>query len=145
FTTATANFDAMAQTLVAQAKAYLANPSASTLAQLQTQVVAFEQQANAALLDAVHITNATSQQHALTVIRAVATIAATMLALVQSVSSKTAVAQMAGESTVKLAVVEKYMDREIAAGMVARHYGEPVVVARVQVEESEETLVSAGF
>jgi len=145
FTTATVNFDAMAQTLVAQAKAYLANPTASTLAQLQTQVVAFEQQVNTALLDAVHITNATSQQHALTVIRAVATIAATMLALVQSVSGNTAVAQMAGESTVKLAAVERYMDREAAAGMVARHYGEPVEVARVQVEESEETLVRAGF
>ena len=145
FTTATANFDALAQTLVTQAKAYLANPTASTLAQLQAQVVEFEQQVNAALLEAAHITNATSQQHALTVIRAVATIAATMLALVQSVSSKTAVAQMAGESPVKLATVEKYMDRESAAGAVARHYGESVEMARVQVEESEETLVRAGF
>ncbi|MDR3737621.1 MAG: hypothetical protein P4L40_01240 [Terracidiphilus sp.] len=145
FTTATANFDALARTLAVQAKAYLANPSASTLAQLQVQVVAFEQQANAALLEAAHITNATSQQHALTVIRAVATIAATMLALAESVSSKTAVAQMAGQSTVKLAAVERYMDREAAAGMVARHYGEPVEMARVQVEEAQAGLVEAGF
>jgi len=145
FTTATVGFDALSTALVAQAKAYLANPSASTLAQLQTQVVAFEQQANAALLDAVHITNATSQQHALTVIRAVATIAATMLALVQSVSSKTAVAQMAGQSTVKLAMVEPYFDREAAAAALARHYDEPVAVARVQVEETATELTQAGF
>lgn len=145
FTAATTNFDTLSAALVAQAKAYLANPSASTLAQLQAQVVTFEQQVNVALLDAARITNATSQQHALTVIRAVATIAATMLALVQSVSSKTAVAQMAGESTVKLAAVDRYMDRATAAGMVARHYGEPVEMARVQVEESETELVRAGF
>lgn len=145
FAAATVSFDALSTALVAQAKAYLANPSASALEQLQAQIVAFQQQVNTALLSAAHITNTTSQQHALTVIQAVATIAATMLALVQSVSSKTAVAQMAAQSTVKLAMVEPYLDREAAAVTLARHYEEPVAAARVQVGETEAALAQAGF
>jgi hypothetical protein len=53
FATATAGFDATANLLVAQAKAYLANPSASVLAELQTQVVTFQQQVNSSLLAAM--------------------------------------------------------------------------------------------
>ncbi|HTW61632.1 MAG TPA: hypothetical protein VMD55_07455, partial [Terracidiphilus sp.] len=50
FTAATTGFDAASNLLVVQAKTYLANPGAGALATLQTQVVAFAQQVNAALL-----------------------------------------------------------------------------------------------
>ena len=58
FTAATSGFDAASNLLVVQAKAYLANPSAGVLAQLQTQIVTLQQQVNAALLQAGRIVNA---------------------------------------------------------------------------------------
>ena len=61
FAAATSGFDAASNLLVAQAKAYLANPSAGVLAQLQTQIVTLQQQVNAALLQAGRIVDANSQ------------------------------------------------------------------------------------
>ncbi len=52
FSTATVGFDAATNLLVSQAKAYLANPSASALARLQVQIVTLQQQVNSALLQA---------------------------------------------------------------------------------------------
>jgi hypothetical protein len=142
---ATSGFDAAANLLVAQAKAYLANPTTSTLAQLQVQVVALQQQVNSALLQAARISNANSQQHAMTAIQAVATIVTSMLALVQSVSGNAAVAQMASQSTIKLAAVEPYLDHDAAARQIAAHYGEPVAVARLQVAQAEQEVLRAGL
>lgn len=145
FAAATQGFDAASNLLVTQAKAYLANPSATTLQQLQAQVVTFEQNVNAALLTAAKITNSASQQRALTAIQAVATITTTILALVESVSSKAAVKQMAAQSGVKLAMVEPYLNNSRAAEIVAAHYNEPVELARAQVAQAEQVAIQAGF
>jgi CheY-like chemotaxis protein len=145
FIAATAGFDDASNLLVAQAKAYLANPSASVLAQLQSAVVTFQQQVNASLLQAAKITNANSQQHVLNAINAVATVVTAMLALVSSISSKSAVAWMASQSTIKLADVQPYINEDKAVAMVAGHYGEPVVLARVQVAQLELSAAQAGF
>lgn len=145
FAAATAGFDAASTVMVAQAKAYLANPSATTLAQLQGQVVIFQQQVNAALLQAGGIVNPASQQHAMAAIQAVATVVSAILALVQTVSSKSAVAQMAADSTIKLATVQPYLNETRAAAMVAGHYGEPVAAARIQVAQAEQSEMQAGF
>jgi hypothetical protein len=145
FVAATVGFDAASNLLVAQAKAYLANPTASVLAQLQTQVVTFQQQVNAALLAAAKITNTVSQQHALACIQGVATIVTAVFALVQSVSSKVALAQMTAESTIKLALVRPYMDEGKAAAIVANHYAEPVALARMQVAQAKDAAMRAGF
>ena len=145
FAAATVGFDAASDLLVAQAKAYLANPSASVLAQLQTAVAVFQQQVNASLLSAAKITNPTSQAHVLNAINGVATIVVAMLALVSSISSKAAVARMAAQSTVKLAAVRPYFDESKAAATVAGHYGESVELARVQVTQADLSLVHAGF
>ena len=102
FAAATVGFDTASNLLVTQAKAYLANPSASLLAQIQTQIVTFQQQVNASLLQTARIANPASQKHALSAIQEVATVVSAMLSLVQSVSSKAAVAQMAAHSTIKL-------------------------------------------
>lgn len=125
FVAATIGFDAASNVLVAQAKAYLANPSAGVLAQLQTAVVIFQQQVNASLLSAAKITNPASQQHVLAAINGVATIVTAMLGLVQSVSGKAAVAQMASASTIKLAEVRPYMDAQ-RLRPVAESYGTTV-------------------
>lgn len=145
FTAATIGFDAASNVLVGQAKAYLASPSASVLAQLQTQVVTFQQQVNTSLLQAAKIADPSSQLHALAAIQGVATIVDAILALVQSVSGKAAVAQMAAASTVKLAMVAPYLDEGRAAEIVAEHYGEPVPWARVQVRRAEWNAAVAGF
>jgi hypothetical protein len=146
FTAATAGFDVAANTLATQAKAYLANPSASLLAQLQTQITTLQQQVNAALLSAAHISDANSQKHALTAIQAVSTIVESILALVQSVSSHAAVAVMASQSTIKLATVQPFlMNRGEAARLIASHYNEPVSLAAQQVAQSEQAALQAGF
>jgi hypothetical protein len=145
FTAATVGFDAASNLLVAQAKAYLANPTAPVLQQLQTAVVAFQQQVNASLLQAARISNPASQQQVLNAINAVATIVSAMLALVTSISSKAAVARMASQSTIKLASVRPYMNEGKAAAMVAVHYGEPVNLAAMQVAQLEVSAAHAGF
>lgn len=145
FAAATAGFDVASNLLVSQAKAYLANPSASCLAQMQSQVVVLQQQVNAAMLQAARIVDPASQRHALAAIQAVGTVVSAVLALVQSVSSKAAVAQMAAASTVKMAAVRTYMNNSEAASVVADHYGEPVLMARVQIAEAEASAVRAGF
>jgi hypothetical protein len=145
FAAATVGFDAASNMLVGQAKAYLANPSAGLLAQLQMQVVTLQQQVNAALLKAGRIVDPASQQHALSAIQVVGSVVSALLALVQSVSSKAAMAQMAAQSTIKLAEVKPYLDEEKTAGMVAAHYGEPVELGRMQVGLAEENAIRAGF
>lgn len=145
FAAATAGFDAASNLLVAQARAYLANPSAIALAQMQAQIVILQQQVNAALLQAARIMDAGSQQHALAAIQAVGIIVSAILALVQSVSSKTAVARMVADSTIKLATVRPYMDEGKAAEIVAGHYGEPVEMARMHVAHAEQNEAQAGF
>jgi hypothetical protein len=138
-------FDACSNLLLAQAKAYLANPSAGLLTQLQTQISTFQQQVNAATLQGAKIVDKASQQHALAAIQGVATIVTAMLALVESVSSKAAVAQMAARSTIKLSMVRPYMDDSEAARIIAAHFGEPVVLARIQVAQAEYSAAIAGF
>jgi len=145
YAAATAGFDAAAELMIAQAKAYLANPSAGTLAQMQVQVVTLQQQVNAAMLQAVRVVNPESQKHALAAIQAVGTVVAVMLSLVQSVSSKEAVARMANASTVKMSAVLPLVDQGLVAEMVAAHYGEPVGVARMKVTQVERAEISAGF
>jgi hypothetical protein len=145
FAAATIGFDAASNLLVAQAKAYLANPSASMLAQLQNQIVTFQQQVNTALLHAAKIVDQKSQQHDLAAIQGVGTIVVAILSLVQSISSKAQVAQMAADSGVKLAAVEPYLNESQSAEIVASHYGEPVSLARVQVAQVTQAEMNAGF
>jgi len=145
FADATAGFNTASNLLSAQAKAYLANPSASTLAQMQNQIVAFQQQVNVAVLQAARIMNPASQQHALETIQAVGTVVTAILALVQSVSNKAAIAEMAARSTIKMAAVQPYLNETQAAEIVAEHYGEPNAMARMQVAEAQQSAMAAGF
>jgi hypothetical protein len=145
FIAATVGFDAASNLLVTQAKAYLANPSASLLSQLQTQIVTFQQQVNAALLNSAKIVNPASQKHVLNALQEVATIVNAIFALVQSISSKVAIAQMATRSTVKLAAVASLLDNKEAAQIVADHYGESVQLAKMQTVRAERNMALAGF
>jgi hypothetical protein len=145
FAAATVGFDAASNLLVAQAKAYLANPSAGALAQLQSLITTFQQQVNAALLQAGRIVNPASQQHALAVIQGVGTVVSAILSLIQSISSKAQLAHMAALSTVKLSAVEPYLNPSLSARIVASHYGEPVELARAQVAQARQMQINAGL
>lgn len=145
FMAATIGFDAASNLLVAQAKAYLANPSAGTLGKLQTQIVTFQQQVNAALLQAARIVDQKSQQHALAAIQGVGTVVVAILSLVQSISSKAQIALMASHSTLKLAAIEPYLNPSRSAEIVAAHYGEPIQLARAQVAQATQGEMNAGF
>ncbi len=145
FTAATVGFDAASNLLVAQARAYLANPSASALEQLQTQITTLQQQVNAALLQAGRIVNPASQQHALAVIEGVGTIVSAILSLIASISTKAQLAHMASTSGIKLAAVEPFLNPSLSAQIVAAYYGEPVAFARMQVAQAEHLQIGAGF
>jgi hypothetical protein len=145
FAAATVGFDVGSNLLVGQAKAYLANPTASLLTALQNQAAAFQSQVNTAVLSAAKIVDQASQQHALAVIGAVSTIVSAILSEVQSISSKTALARMAAQTTVTLAETQPYLDGSQAMKIVADHYGEPVELARVQVAQTERNEALAGF
>ncbi len=145
FAAATNGFDAASNLLVTQAKAYLANPSASALQTLQTQVVTFQQQVSAALLEAAKIVDPASQSHALSVLQAVATVVNTILSLVASISSKASVARMSATAGVKLAMLRPYLNDTRAAEIVAAHYNEPLTVARMQLAQAEQAETNAGF
>jgi hypothetical protein len=145
FIAATVGFDIASNLLVTKVKAYLANPTAGVLAQIQNQVVTFQQQVNASLLQTAKIVDLASQKHALSAVQAVATVVTAMLALVQSVSTKAAVAQMACQSTIKVATVEPFLDRGQSAQIVASHYGEPLAAAGVQVTQATRSQREMGF
>jgi hypothetical protein len=145
FMAATASFDAASNLLVAQCKAYLANPSATLLAQLQTQIVTFQQQVNAALLQSARILNPNSQTHALAAINGVATIVNAIFALIESVSSKASAAQMAARANIKISQVQPYINPDQAARLVADHYSEPVFVARLQIAQAQSAAIRSGF
>jgi hypothetical protein len=145
FAAATAGFNAASNLLVTEAKAYLANPSANALVELQAAVVALQQNVSAATLSALKIVDQKSQELAMNAIDAVSTIINAILALVISVSSQAQVAQMAAQSNIKLAQVRGYMDEGKAAEIVAGHYGETVGVARIQVALAERNEALAGF
>ena len=145
FTTATAGFDAASNLLVSQAKAYLTNPSAGVLAELQVQVVTLQQQVNGALLQAAKIVNPASQKHALAALQAVATVVTAMLSLIASISSKAAVQSMATQSQIKLSAVQPMLNDSRSEQLVAAHYGEPVWMAHLQVKETGYAMAQAGL
>ena len=140
-----AAFVALSSAVDAEAKAYLANPGASLLAQLQTAIVTAQQQANASLLTAAKIVDQTTQKHVLAAIGTYATIINTLLSLIGSISSKTAGAAMASASTIKLASVEPYLNRTRAVSMLSDHYRESMTIASAQADLNEAALARAGF
>lgn len=143
FTAATIGFDALSNVFSNQAKAYLANPSSSALAVLQSQAVAFQQQVNSALLQVAGIKNPASKTKATADINGVLTCVTAMLALITSVSSKPAIAKMSLQAPIKISMIKT--DPAQAAAMVATHYAEPIGVAQLQVAASSAALERAGF
>jgi hypothetical protein len=119
---ALAGFDGASNLVVAEAKAYLANPGASTLQLLQAAVVAFEQQINSALLSAAKIVNPGSQQLVIAALSAVGTGINAIIALIQTIKGNT-IGAAAVAVTTKLSSVMRYRTKGADIDLVASHYG----------------------
>jgi hypothetical protein len=126
FIAATAGFDAAAGLVTSYAKAYLANPSSSILVNLQTAIVTLEQSVNAGVLQAVAIKDSNSQKAALSAINGLGTIVLTILALVQSISTKAQLDSMQGQVKVTLARVRPLMDTQKMQAAAERYPGATV-------------------
>ena len=140
----TAAINAFGPQLQLAAQNYLKNPNQTTLQLLQALVTQIQQNVSSALLAAAKITNPASQAMATKQINLVATVINTILALVQSISSKAQVAAMAQQVHVTLAQVRPYMDPdalELASAHVARDTG----VAQVPVDKWFQAEAQAGF
>jgi hypothetical protein len=106
----TAGINAFGPQIQLAAQNFLANPTETNLQLLQSLITQIQQNTNAALLAAAKITNPNSQALATKDVNLVATIANTILALVQSISTKTQVTAMSRNVRVTLAQVRPYMD-----------------------------------
>jgi hypothetical protein len=145
FTQITNGFDAGSTLVANQAQAYLANPSAGVLAQLQAQVLAFQEQVSTSLLSAAKIENPTSQAKATADINAVATAINAIFGLVLSISSKSAQVQLTALAGAKIAAIEPYLEDKQSVRMIAGHYHEPEFVAAWQVHRGVAAMTQAGI
>jgi hypothetical protein len=108
---ATLALNTLAPEVQKAAQAYLANPNQTTLQVLQSVITQIQQDVNSTLLAAAKITNPNSQALAVKDVNLIATIANTLLALVQSISTKTQVTAMAAKVRVTLAQVRPLLDQ----------------------------------
>jgi hypothetical protein len=135
-------FDAAAKLVQNQAQAYLDNPNATILQQLQAAVISFQQQVTQGLLTAARIVNPQSQATALLDINAVATVINTILGLIAGIKGNTVAATSAA---VKLSMVQPYLNRDQSIEMLSAHYGESRTVASVQYDGGLKLLTQVGF
>jgi hypothetical protein len=141
---ALAGFDGASNLVVAEAKAYLANPGASTLQLLQAAVLAFEQQINASLLSAARIVNTTSQQLVIAALSAVGTAINAIIALIQTIKGNT-IGAAAVTVTTKLSSVRQLRTDKADIALLAAHYGvTPSQAAPVYYAQMGD-LQTAGF
>jgi hypothetical protein len=127
------------------AQAYLANPNQTTLQVLQSVITQIQQDASAALLAAARVTNPNSQALAVKDVNLIATIANTLLALVQSISTKAQVAAMAAKVRVTLAQVRPLMDQNALEAASLRVSGDLALNHAPTVNQFFAYEAQAGF
>jgi hypothetical protein len=143
---ALAGFDNLADLTVAEAKAYLANPGQTTLQALQTGILTLQQQVNGALLHAARIVDPNSQALVTAALNGVATIVNSIIALVLEIKGNTVQAEAAKAAPlVRSSEVRKLYDPKLSAAIVAKHYGETIEQAEVQVAWGQQELERAGI
>jgi hypothetical protein len=125
-------FTAAANLVDAQAKTYLANPTATALQQLQAQALAFQANVTTALLQAAKISNPASQQKITVAINAAVTGISAILALITTIKGAT-VTPASVTAAPAVAAAMRLVDRRQAVALVANHYGEPQFMAEYQI------------
>ncbi len=106
-------FDTAAKLVQSLTTAYLANPNADTLTQLQTAVATLEASVNTATLNAVKITNPTSQALALAALKGLLTVVSIVFGMIQATMTKAQVSALAATNMIHLALMRKYMDERV--------------------------------
>lgn len=148
FALATAGMTAAGNLLVPALQAYIANPTAPALTQIQIQVATFQQSINSAVLQAARIVDPASQQKALLSINGIGTIVSAILALVTSIKGNTP-AVAASVVTVKTSQIQPILDRpelrRQTAQIIAEHYAVSAASAQSMVQAGRMELAHAGF
>jgi len=141
---ATTGFVAAADLFSNQAKTYLANPTASALQQLQAQILGFQQNVNAALLQAVKIVNPASQQRIMLAIQGLATALTAVLALISTIKGNTLSVGVIA-APIKVSMVEPLMNQQEQIRMIAAHYGTSEKQAQIQITFAQQQLSAVGL
>jgi hypothetical protein len=136
-------FVAGATLLEEQAKTYLANPSATTLGQLQAQALAFQANVTTALLNAVKIVNPATQQKLLTYLNAAVTGVSAILALIMNIKGSTLTP--ASVTAPKLAAILPLMNRDEDVALIAQHEDISTEQANVAFNVGMARLQAAGL
>jgi hypothetical protein len=147
--TALTGFDAATNLVVAEAKAYLANPGQTVLQALQTGVITLQQQVNSALLAAVKIVNPQSQQLIIAGLNAVATAINSIFALILQVKGNTvsaAVKPPGSSSTSSVRpIVFKQEYTTASVKMIQEHYDVSFEQAHVVYVRGLNLIQAEGF
>lgn len=145
---ALAGFDAACNLVVAEAKAYLANPGQTTLQALQTAVITVQQQVNATLLQAARIVDPKSQSVVTQGLNAVATTINAIFALITQIKGNTisasAPAAVLKSSSLQIQKIRKPFYEE-SVEMVAKHYNVPRHSAEQIYVLGNELVAQEGF
>jgi poly-gamma-glutamate capsule biosynthesis protein CapA/YwtB (metallophosphatase superfamily) len=103
-------FDTVAKTLQALTASYIANPSASTLAQIQAAINTLESTLNTATLNVVGIKDAASQKLALAALKGLLTVVTVVFAMIAPTESVAQLEALRETNTIHLARLRPYLD-----------------------------------
>lgn len=140
-------FNTAANLVVAEAKAYLANPGQSLLQALQTGVVTFQQNVSSALLTAAKIVDPKSQQIVMAALNGVATVINSIFALILQIKGNT-MAAMSNAKTVTLNQVDGVLtptQRFEQSKIIADHYNVPYNEALKMKHDGYVLMTQEGF
>lgn len=143
-TVSVTGFNAAANLLSSQAQTYLNNPGASALQQLQAQVLTFQQNVNAALLQAAKIVDPGSQQKVIAAIQSLATGLTAILALIATIKGNTLTPGVV-VAPIKVSQIEPLLNHEQEVREVAEHYGSSVPFAKARIQQAQMILESRGL
>ena len=140
---ALAAFNAGANLVSAEAKAYLANPGQTTLQALQTAVITLQQQVTASLLNAAKIVDPKSQTVVTAAINGVATVINSILSLITQIKGNTVSATTAA---VKLSMLPRSNDNYWqSVDIISKHYDVSKQIAIKMLSVGENQIQAEGF
>jgi hypothetical protein len=106
-------FTAGATTLQALTAAYLKNPTASVLAQIQSAITTLESQINTATLNAVGIKDTVVENAVLAALKGLLTVVTVVFALIAPTLSTAQLMSIRESDTIHLAKLRPYMDQRV--------------------------------
>jgi hypothetical protein len=139
-------FDTASKTLQALTASYLANPSATVLAQIQAAINTLESNINTATLNAVGIKNTVNQQLAIAALKGLLTVVTIAFGLISSTESVTQLQQLRETDTIHLAEMRQrklFDENKLRDEAVAQ--GSPRFMASFEVDRAFDGATAQGF